>query len=322
MPVPYHSTANRPEWDELPEVVVAAIELRLGSPVRWWTVCGGGFTRGFAAVLRLRDGRDVFVKAAEDRHTPIAWESYRQEAKVLAWLPPGVPAPRLLWTLDERLAGDHWSVLGIEAVEGTLPNLPWTDDDLARVVAVVEEAAARLADPPPGLELAGLGPQLAVDEGAVELWPGVAAGSVEVEDAWARTHALDLGRLAARAPEAIAGDAAVHGDLRADNLLLGPTRSWICDWNRVFRAAAWTDLARVLVQAGQSGLDADKAWRASPLSAGGADDALDAWLAHLPAGHLTRAAGPEGPSASPWLRPHLRDYAAACLRWMEARRGA
>lgn len=322
MPVPYHSTANRPDWDELPEVVQAAIELRLGSPVRWWTSRLGGFTRGMAAVLRLRDGRDVFVKAAEDRHAPVAWQSYRHEAKVLAWLPDGVPAPRLLWTLDERLAGNHWSVLGIEAVEGRLPDLPWSDDDLARAVAVVEEAAAALAEPPPGLELPELGAQLAADEQAADLWARVAAGTVAVEDAWARTHARDLARLGARAGDAIRGEAAVHGDLRADNLILGAERSWVCDWNWVFRAASWSDLARLLVQAQASGLDADKAFRASPLSDGVDDEALDAWLAHLAAVHLVRLAEPEPPASSPWLRPHLRDYAAASLQWLEARRGA
>ena len=74
---------------------------------------GGGFTPGFASVLTCSDGSRHFVKAASTKAQKLFAGSYREEARKLQALPPGVPAPRLLWLLD-----DDWVVLGIEHVEG------------------------------------------------------------------------------------------------------------------------------------------------------------------------------------------------------------
>ena len=52
-------------------------------------------------------------------------DSYREEARKLAALPADVPAPRLLWHLD-----DDWVVLGIEYVAARAPHRPWRADDL------------------------------------------------------------------------------------------------------------------------------------------------------------------------------------------------
>ena len=322
MSVPYHSTATRPDWDDLPEVVQAVIETRLGARVRWTTTAGGGFTRGFAAVLTLHDGRHVFVKAADDHRTPIAWDSYRTEAAVLGWLPKGVPAPALQWSLDEKLGGRHWMALGIDAVEGELPGFPWTERHLALVVAAVEQTAEALAEPPEDRELTDLAVDVAADKNAAAFWPSVVAGETEAPSEWARAHARDLAALVDAAPEAVRGTAAVHGDLRADNVIVGRDEAWICDWNWLGRGAAFTDLATVLAQAQGGGLDATAAFTGSALGAHIEPDRLDAWLAYLAALYLLRAAEPERPNSSPWLPIFRREYAAACLQWLKARRGA
>src|SRR4051794_39189596 len=63
-PVPtldYRVTSRRPAWEDLPAPVRAAVEVAAGGAV---TSAGrpvtSGFSGGFAAVLRLADGRDVF----------------------------------------------------------------------------------------------------------------------------------------------------------------------------------------------------------------------------------------------------------------------
>jgi hypothetical protein len=61
---------------------------------------GGGFTRGFAGLLTVADGGEVFVKAASAEVRPVAHRSYGTEARVLRALPAAVPAPRLRWTDD------------------------------------------------------------------------------------------------------------------------------------------------------------------------------------------------------------------------------
>jgi len=58
----YTGTSQRPGWSQLPPAVRAAIGERLGG-VLDVTVVGGGFTPGFAAVVRGGSDR-VFVKAA------------------------------------------------------------------------------------------------------------------------------------------------------------------------------------------------------------------------------------------------------------------
>ena len=51
-------------------------------------------------------------------------------------LPPDVPAPRLLWLLD-----DDWVVLGIEYVEGRAPRRPWRQAELDACLDALELVA-------------------------------------------------------------------------------------------------------------------------------------------------------------------------------------
>ena len=87
----------------------------------------GGFSPGLAARLRLSDGRRVFVKAVSGAANPDTPGIHRQEARIVAALPPSAPVPRLLGVFDE--AG--WVALGFEDVEGRHPHEPWIETDLA-----------------------------------------------------------------------------------------------------------------------------------------------------------------------------------------------
>ncbi len=118
-PAPHGRTARRLEWGFLPPHLRAYIERRCGSPVVSATSQTTGFTPGFASVLVCEDGSRHFVKAASVKAQRMFADSYREEARKLAALPPEVPAPRLLWQLD-----DDWVVLGIEYVAGRPPRRP------------------------------------------------------------------------------------------------------------------------------------------------------------------------------------------------------
>jgi hypothetical protein len=104
--VPYGATAVRPDWEDLPTAVRAAIAGRLG-PVASATSAGGGFTRAFAAVLQTVAGHSVFVKAAPITDPTADW--YAREAAITAALPAGVPAPRPRWTLREAGSSCAWT---------------------------------------------------------------------------------------------------------------------------------------------------------------------------------------------------------------------
>ena len=147
-PAPHDSTARRLEWPFLPPNLRAWIERKCGSPVVTAISQTSGFTPGFASVLVCEDGSRHFVKAASVKAQRTFADSYREEARKLAALPEGVPAPRLLWHLD-----DDWVVLGIEYVAARAPRRPWQSDDLDAVLDALELAADALTPPPPGLDL-------------------------------------------------------------------------------------------------------------------------------------------------------------------------
>ncbi len=120
-PAPPLATARRLEWAFLPPGIRRYVERRCGSPVVAAHSQGAGFTPGFASVLVCEDGSRHFVKAASTKAQRPFADAYREEARRLASLPEGVPAPRLSWLLD-----DDWVVLGIEHVEATNPARPWS----------------------------------------------------------------------------------------------------------------------------------------------------------------------------------------------------
>ncbi|HET8657636.1 MAG TPA: phosphotransferase [Micromonosporaceae bacterium] len=315
--VPYHATAHRPGWAELPAGVRSGIEQRLGAPVAEARSAGGGFTRGFAAVLRTTTGGRAFVKAAP-AGTPVA-AAYAREAEVTVLLPADVPAARLRWTATVA----DWYAICLDPVDGHMPRLPWDPAELDAALAAWAAAAAALRHPPPGLLALGL-PAFA-DIAASDLghWQPIAAHQAPLPGmpGYARGRLDELAALEATLPRHTAGAAGVtHCDLRLDNVLVDPAgRAWICDWNWVCTGPAWVDTAALLVTAYASGLDADGLFAAHPTARAVPAEALDALLAGLAGFWLVQSGW--GPSdASPALRGHQRWSGEASLAWLARRR--
>ncbi|KRB77455.1 hypothetical protein ASE01_11495 [Nocardioides sp. Root190] len=300
--IPHGRTARRVEWAHLPPGVRRAVESRLGSAVEEAASQGGGFTPGFASVLTCADGTRHFVKAASVKAQRMFAESYREETRKLRLLPPGVPAPRLLWA-DEV---EEWVLLGIEYVEGRAPHRPWTAGDLALCSAMAVQMADLLT-PAPGAALS-----TAVEEFAA--WPAL----------WQQIdhpRAAEIGALADRYAEVVAGGTLVHTDIRDDNILvLDEDRAVLCDWNWPVVGAAWLDSLFLLIGPRGDGIDVEAHIAAHPLLASVPAEDIDVALA-LVLGYFTVSANEPVPSTSPWVRAAQAWQRDVIDDWLAERRG-
>lgn len=306
-PVPAGRTARRLEWPHLPAHVRAWVEEQCGSPVVDTATQGGGFTPGFASVLTCADGSRVFVKAASVQAQGPFAASYREEARKLAGLPPGVPAARLLWSRD-----DDWVVLGLEYVAGRAPRRPWTTEELDLVLDELEAVASLLTPAPPALEL---DPAEAEFADLVAAWDHVRLSNP------ALPHLEEAAALAATHTEVTAGETLVHTDLRADNVIVGDDgRVWLCDWNWPVVGAAWIDSLFLLVEARGDGVDVEEVLARRALTRDVPADHVDRVIALL-AGYFLRQAQLPVPPTSPFLRQHQAWCAWVVWGWLCERRG-
>lgn len=315
VPVPYHATAVRPTYADLPPAVRTEIAEHLGGTPAAEKTAGGGFGGGFAARLTAPDGRDLFVKAAGP-HQPYVDSAYRTEAEVNRALPPGVPAPRL----DFVAHPDDWIVLGFEAPDAVAPRLPLHPRDLNLMLDAWAHAAERLTPAPRALMDLGVTPmptdgfshftRFASGRGMPPPLPDFAARRID-----------ELAVLEQGLSEAIRADAVFHGDLRPDNMVVGAHQAWVCDWNMPNLAACWFDTALFLVVAHGDGHDSEDLFWRHPTAHGVEGEQLDAVLAAAAGYYVSNAAQPPVESASPYLRRHQRWNGLATLDWLASRRG-
>ena len=312
---PYDATAVRPSWVELPEHVRRLVVGWTGEPAAVRNA-GGGFTPGFAAALIGATGFSAFVKAVPASNELIS-ASYRREIEVHALLPAGIPAPRLLRSSTVGEGADAWTVLAFEHIEGHMPGVPWVADDLVLVVRALEDAAISLREIDWHDDATILGFSEGLD--LVDLWATYdASGLPDDLDSWVPAHVERLRAATEHAALALRGDAWTHSDIRGDNLIVDGVRAWVVDWNWLCRGPDWSDLALLLPMVHADGVDLAPAYD-SWLLADVPDDDLDAAVAWLGGLMLQVADEPEFPGGSPWLRPHQRWTAHACLRLLRDR---
>jgi aminoglycoside phosphotransferase len=309
MTAPLAVGGSRLRWDEIPPEVRAGVETAAGSPVVAAVSQPGGFSPGLASVLRLADGRSVFVKAVNTARNPDSPGMHRREARVLAALPASVPAPRLLWSYDD---GD-WVVLMTEAVAGAPPAQPWRPAELAVFVALT----ARLADQLTPAPLAAPTVQEYFRDDFTG-WRQLATDPPGV-DPWVRRHRDELAELEAGWEPAAAGTTLVHGDLRADNVLLTPAGAVAVDWPHACVGARWLDLLFALPSiAMHGGGDPQRLWDEYPPARDADPAAVTAVLAAITGFFLTRGQQPDPPNL-PRVRAFQRAQAQAGLRWLRTR---
>ncbi len=306
--VPVGRTARRIEWTHLPPGVRDAVEGQLGSAVASADSRRSGFTPGFASVLTTEDGGRHFVKAASTKAQRMFAEAYREEARKLESLPPGVPAAELRWTLDV----DDWFVIGLEHVESRQPGRPWNRADLDASLDALELVADLLTPVPPALSLDTVEEEFAAFPGYWDHLRVHHSGLAHLEEA---------AELAARYREVVCGDTLVHTDVRDDNILIrADGTAVLCDWNFPCVGAAWLDTLLLMIGPRGDGLDVDRVLSSRRLTRDVPAVSIDILLALL-TGYFLRQSDEPVPPTSPHLRDHQRWQGDVCLEWLAERRG-
>jgi len=302
----------RVPWEDVPIDVRSAIEERSGARVVEAVTQPQGFSPGLAARLRLDDGRRVFVKAVSEAANPDTHHIHRREARILGALPASAPAPRLLWALDEM----GWVALGLEDIDGRHPHEPWTEQDLALVVATVEQMAPALTPSP----VAELETAASWFENAINGWQIALQRDEKRLDPWALRNLDRLADLEKHAPSAGAGETLIHCDIRADNLLIARHRVYVVDWPWARIGAPWIDLVGMAPSVAMQGGPAPERFM-SGLDLGGVSrDALDAVICTI-AGYFAVHALDPPPPGIPTVRAFQAAQGREAIAWLRERTG-
>jgi hypothetical protein len=271
----------------------------------------GGFSPGATSLLEWPE-RAVFVKAVGPQLNPESPAMYRREARISAVLPPSPCYPRLLEVFDDGA----WVALAFEAVEGRPPRHPWDSGELAMVADALAAMHDELTPSPvPDIE--------PLSAHAVHLfggWSALAAlGAPAGLDPWAAAHLDRLAQLESGWPEACAGRTLVHGDVRADNVLITADDVVFVDWphacvgNPAFDVVAWAP--SVALEGGPPPEEVlalhDPLRRADP-------DAVTVLLAAISGFFVSRSLEPAGPGL-PTLRAFQAAQGAVALEWLQRR---
>lgn len=301
----------RPTWGDLPAAVRTGVERVLGDTVVEAVSQQHGFSPGTADRVRLASGRTAFIKAARSATNVLTAKLHRTEAVITAALPAGVPAPPFLGMYDDGV----WVALVLGEIVGAHPRNPWRGEDIAQVLdALLDMARIEIPD---GLELPRNQDEL---KGALAAWKRIRENPPADLHPSAATHLELLEKMEARGVVAMAGENLVHGDLRADNILLTDSGPVFVDWPWATRGAAWTDGLSILVNAKTlaTDFDADQWLEEHELFRDVADADVDGVLAGL-AGYFIDTSRHAPPPGMPSLREIQASKGNAVLGWLMQR---
>jgi hypothetical protein len=295
----------RIEWAAVPPHVRAAVDDQLGSPIVGAVTQIGGFSPGAAVRVVCADGRRGFVKAVGSALNADTPDLNRAEIVALRLLPDEVPAPALLSSYDD---GD-WVALVLEDIDGRRPGLPWAAADVAAMAATLERLAALTAHEAL--------PEFAHVVNVLTGWDDVAADPDGVDPLLiARLPEMRESQETAR--EVTRGNALVHWDARADNVLIRTDGTAVLlDWAWASRGAPWLDsLLLALDFTVQGGPEPDEFLRSNAVTRDVPPAHLRAVIASLVGVWADRARRPAPPGL-----PTIREWQAHCrdraLRWLD-----
>lgn len=301
----------RIQWFDVPDDVRHAVEAELGAPIVEAVSQPGGFSPGAAARCRLADGSRVFVKAVSPDQNPQSPRMHRREAEVAAQLPARTPAPPMLHLHDDG----HWVVLVFADVDGRQPHEPWTIADLDVVMPSVR-ALHTVATP---AEVAGLATVQQKHRSIFDGWRRLAAGDGDLAPVpqWAERRVDELAAMEAGWERAAAGDALLHADLRADNVLIRSDESVVfVDWPWACRGAAFVDAVMMLPSIGLGGGPDPGTVIDRYGLADGVDETDFLSLFVALCGFFTRSSQDDPPPGLPALRTFQRAQADIGMAWL------
>jgi len=300
---------ERIPWDAAPERIHRAVGEVLGSPVVAATTQPHGFSPAVAARLVTEQGRRAFVKAVPPDINPDTPVIYRREIEVASRMPGGIPAPKLLWSLDEGSGG--WVVLLFEDVDGRPPHLPWVAEDLRAAIEAVDLLAERLTPSP--IEAGQQGERMAEDWAR---WSELAAEPPPDLEPWFVARGAQLNEIEARLAELTRGQTLVHLDIRSDNLIIAGDQCWVVDWAWPLRGAPWMDVVVfALFVEGEGGPPADEVLRWSRTGRVAPPAGVLALLCTLAGGLTWQAHRPALPGL-PGLRAFQAAHARTARNWL------
>jgi hypothetical protein len=241
---------------------------------------------------------------------------HRAEARALGLLPDDLPVARLLDQVD---MGD-WIALVLEDIDGDQPS--WAGDELSRVL----DAVMALRTPLDPLIASQLAPITDAVTDSLAGWAHLKPGDWLPYDDELNTwiwKALDqLVALAAEGVRRCAGTCLVHGDLRADNVLIRREDKAVIvvDWPWASTGSPWFDPLCLLVDVLYRTPDCDinLVLATHPVFAGMPDGTAVAVMAVL-AGYCTDQARRPEPNSLPGLRAFQSAQGRTALTWLRTR---
>ena len=303
----------RISWTDLPGHVRAGVEQILGEPVMEAAGQQGGFSPGTADRVLTVTGRRAFVKAVSPKLNEQSPEIHRKEARIVAALPAGIPAPPLIGTYDDG----EWVALVLTDVEGRHPHVPWR----APEVRLVLDALLTIAQTPLPLELQQL-PTLETELKDPFLgWTRVRRAPPEDCDPWILRNLDLLERLAQAGLSAVAGTSLAHTDVRADNILITvPHGAVLVDWPWAAVGAPWVDALTVLVNVRvfDPSFDTEPLLASHNVFTGTSADQINGFLSGLAAFFIDAARQPP-PAGLPTLRAFQQQQGEAVIHWLRER---
>ena len=162
---------------------------------------------------------------------------------------------------------------------------------------------------------------IGLDPAAFSGWRSLAADPALAArlDPWSRANVDRLAALEADWAIAARGTTLLHGDLRADNILLTDDRVLFVDWPQAALGAPWVDLLCMLPSVTlQGGPDPAEVWRTSPVAAGADPAAVDSVLAAV-TGFFVHSALLRAPPGLPHLRRFQCLQGRPALAWLRSR---
>ena len=298
---------------------------RVRSEVERWLGCAvvvavtqpTGFSPGVAAWLTTDDGRRVFVKAAGPEPNADTPKMHRREISAVTALPGASPVPRLLWSYDEGEGG--WVVLVFEDVDGRHPIQPWRIDELDRVVAAMEDLSTLLTPSPLPADMIGTagdefvrGWRLLRDERPSRL---------DSVDERSRCHIETLVAIEETVGRALEGDTLLNNDIRADNILLTPERTWFVDWPHASVGPPWLDVVTFAPSVTmQGGPHPEEVISRHSACRNAESDAITAAVVAL-AGYFTHQAVQPPPPGLPTVRAFQDAQGVVAREWVAQRTG-
>lgn len=214
---------DRIGWTDVPATVRDWTERTLDGHVVDAASQNNGFSPGAACRLLLHDGRRAFVKAVSGAVNEESARLHRTEAGIMRAMPSDIPVPALLDSYDDG----QWVALLLTDVAGRTPAQPWRQAELAQVIDALDRLHERLTPAP----VDGAPKVVDLYRDVFRGWRRMAGGAtVPPDDDAFRTRLDRLAELEGEWTSAAAGTTLLHGDLRADNMLITEDGVILVDW--------------------------------------------------------------------------------------------